>query len=120
MGVLLASERKTIKGKIFLGIVYGLLALGGLTMVYPFAVMLSASVSGPYDYNRHEPILRAFWDDGDRFMRSIATYFPRFPRDVFPDAPEAWGSWISVARDREGVEAFARRHLEPAQTNETI
>lgn len=120
MGVLLASERKTIKGKIFLGIVYGLLALGGLTMVYPFAVMLSASVSGPYDYNRHEPILRAFWDDGDRFMRSIATYFPRFPRDVFPDAPEAWGSWISVARDREGVEAFARRHLEPAQTNETV
>lgn len=89
MGVLLASERKTAKGRFFLALVYGLLALGGLTMVYPFAVMLSASLSGPYDYNRHEPVLRAFWDRNDRFMRSLATYFPRFPREVYPDAPEA-------------------------------
>ncbi len=120
MAVLLASERKTIKGKIFLGLVYGLLALGGLTMVYPFGVMLSASLSGPYDYNRHELVLRSFWNRGDRFMRSIATYFPRFPREVFPNAPEVWGSWISVARDRAGVADFARRHLEPALTNETV
>ncbi len=119
MGVLLASERKTIKGKIFLGIVYGLLALGGLTMVYPFAVMLTASVSGPYDYNRHECVPRALWDRSDRFMRSIATYFPRFPRDLFPKAPENWGSWISVARDTEGVKDFAARHLAPALTNQT-
>ncbi len=120
MAVLLASERKTIRGKIFLGLVYGLLALGGLTMVYPFGVMLSASLSGPYDYNRHELVLRSIWDRGDRFMRSIATYFPRFPREVYPDAPEAWGSWISVARDHAGVADFARRHLEPALTNETV
>lgn len=120
MGVLLASERKTAKGRFFLALVYGLLALGGLTMVYPFAVMLSASLSGPYDYNRHEPVLRAFWDRNDRFMRSLATYFPRFPREVYPDAPEAWGSWLSVARDHAGVAAFAQRHLDPARTNETV
>ena len=40
MGGLLASERRTAKGRIFLAIVYGLLILGGLTMVYPFLVML--------------------------------------------------------------------------------
>ena len=120
MGVLLASERKTVRGKIFLGIVYGLLALGGVTMVYPFAVMLSASVSGPYDYSRHEAVPRALFDRPDRFMRSVATYFPRFPRDVFPDAPEGWGSWISVARDRAGVRAFVDRYLEPARTNRTV
>ncbi len=120
MGVLLASERGTLKGRLFLGLVYGLLALGGVTMVYPFAVMLSASVSGPYDYHRHAPVLRAFWDRDDRFMRSLATYFPRFPRDVYPDAPAAWGSWIAVARDRAGVADFARRHLDPARTNETV
>ncbi len=120
MGVLLASERGTLKGRLFLGLVYGLLALGGVTMVYPFAVMLSASVSGPYDYHRHAPVLRAFWDRDDRFMRSLATYFPRFPREVYPDAPAAWGSWIAVARDRAGVADFARRHLDPARTNETV
>lgn len=120
MGVLLASERRTTRGRIFLGIVYGLLALGGLSMVYPFAVMLAASVSGPYDYNRHDPVVRALWDRDDRFMRSVATYFPRFPRDVFPDAPAGWGSWISVARDRDGVHAFAARHLDPARTNDAV
>lgn len=120
MSVLLASERRTAKGRIFLAFVYGLLALGGLTMVYPFAVMLSASLSGPYDYGRHAPVLRAFWDRDDRFMRSLAAYFPRFPRDVYPDAPADWGSWLSVARDRAGVAAFARRHLDPARTNATV
>ena len=123
MAVLLASERKTTKGRIFLSIVYGLLALGGLTMVYPFLVMLSASFSGPYDYNRHDAVLRSFWDRDDRFMRSLSTYFPRFPADYFPDAPEDWrrtGSWEVVARDREGVRTFAERHLQPALTNADV
>ena len=45
MGVLLPSERKTRKGRFFLAIVYSLLALGGLTMAYPFLVMIAASFS---------------------------------------------------------------------------
>ena len=36
MGVLLASERHTAKGRIFLAFVYSVLTLGGLTMVLPF------------------------------------------------------------------------------------
>ena len=93
MGVLLASERHTAKGRIFLVLVYAVLALGGLTMVLPFLIMLASSISGPYDYNRHSPVVRALWDRNDRFMRSLATYFPRFPREIYPDAPESWGSW---------------------------
>ena len=118
MGVLLPSERNTRKGRFFLTFVYSLLALGGLTMVYPFLVMLAASFSGPYDYHRHSPMVRALWDDSDRFMRSISAYFPRFPREVFPDAPAAWGSWITVARDTDGVRRFADEWMEPARTNE--
>jgi len=123
MSVLLASERQTTKGRIFLAFVYGLLSLGGLTMVYPFLVMLSASLSGSYDYNRHDAVLRSFWDRDDRFMRSVSTYFPRFPGDLFPDAPEAWrrgGSWEVVAGDAAGVHAFAERHLQPALTNAAV
>ena len=117
MGVLLASERQTAKGRIFLAIVYAVLALGGLTMVLPFLIMLASSISGPYDYNRHAPVVRAIWDRDDRFMRSLATYFPRFPREIYPDAPESWGSWTTVARDTDGIAAFAAQHLEPAWTN---
>ncbi len=117
MGVLLASERHTAKGRIFLAIVYAVLALGGLTMVLPFLIMLASSISGPYDYNRHSPVVRALWDRNDRFMRSLATYFPRFPREIYPDAPESWGSWATVARDADGIAAFAAQHLEPAWTN---
>ena len=117
MGVLLASERHTAKGRIFLAIVYAVLALGGLTMVLPFLIMLASSLSGPYDYNRHSPVVRALWDRNDRFMRSLATYFPRFPREIYPDAPESWSSWATVARDADGIAAFAAQHLEPAWTN---
>ena len=107
-----------------------MLTLGGLTMVLPFLIMLASSISGPYDYNRHSPVVRALWDRDDRFMRSLATYFPRFPREIYPDAPESWGSWSTVpaewgswstvARDTRGVAAFAARHLDPAWTNDSV
>ncbi len=120
MGVLLASERGTAKGRMFLAAIYAVLTLGGVTMVLPFMVMLSSSFSGPYDYDRHTPYVKAFFDRNDRFMRSLSTYFPRFPRDIYPDAPESWTSWMSVARDAAGVDAFAARHLEPAVQNAAI
>ena len=120
MAVLLASERGTAKGRIFLALVYSVLTLGGITMVLPFLVMLAASFSNGYDYSRHTPYVKAAFDRSDRFMRSISTYFPRFPRDVFPDAPENWGTWASVARDAEGVTRFAAKYLDPAINDGTL
>ena len=120
MGVLLASERGTAKGRIFLALVYACLTLGGITMVLPFMVMLAASFSGTYDYGRHTPYVKALFDRNDRFMRSLATYFPRFPRELYPDAPASWGSWLSVAQDAKGVDDFAARYLEPALSDATL
>ena len=111
MAVILTVERKTAKARIFLALVYAVLSLGGLTMVWPFLVMLAASLTGPYDYYRYSPVVRAFWDRSDRFMRYVAACYPRFPAEVFPEAPAHWGSWIVVARDREGGRRFADRHL---------
>ena len=113
MAALLPAERGTWKGRLFLGAVYALLALGGVTMVLPFMVMVASSFSSNYDYARHAPVLRALWNRNDRFMRSIATYFPRFPRDVFPEAPERWTTWQSVAQDKAGVDRFADAILDP-------
>ncbi|MCR4958388.1 MAG: hypothetical protein K6B13_07270 [Prevotella sp.] len=46
-------------------------------------------------------------------MRSIATCFARFPHDVFPEAPESWTTWQSVAQDKAGVDRFADAILDP-------
>ena len=113
MAVILQSERKTPKARLFLALVYTVLILGAVTMIYPFAVMLSASISSGYDYQRHSPVVIGFFDRNDRFMRSIATYFKTFPRELYPDAPKSWTNWPQVAKDREGVKAFAERELAP-------
>lgn len=111
--VILPTERKTLKAGIFLGAIYMLLILGGLTMVMPFLMMITSSFTGPYDYYRHDVIPHSLWNRADRFMLSISTVFKRFPREYFPDAPASWGAWSSVARDAEGVQKFAEKHLDP-------
>ena len=113
MSILLTPERKTARGRFFLVFVYSLLVLGGITMVYPFLVMLSAGFSNSFDYHRHSPYVKAVFDRNDRFVRSLANYFPRFPREIFPEAPESWGSWITLARDTEGINRFASSLLDP-------
>ena len=117
MGVILPSERKTLKARIFLALVYSVLALGAATMVYPFAVMIAASMSSSYDYQRHSPVLRAFVSPADRYMRFVAGIFRTFPREVFPEAPANWTAWEEVAKDREGVEKLFRRRGEAAKDN---
>jgi len=111
MAVLLTVERKTAKARVFLALVYAVLSLGGITMVWPFLVMFASSLTGPYDYYRFSPVVRALWDRGDRFMRYVATCYPRFPTNVYPDAPPHWGSWLIVARERDSCRAFAEAQL---------
>ena len=118
MSVILKSERRTPKAIAIVACIYLLLALGAVTMVYPFAVMISASFSSAYDYSRHSPAVDALFDRDDRFMRSIAMRFKTFPRDVYPDAPKQWTSWSQVAKDRSGIREFARRELAPLENPE--
>ena len=118
MGVILESERRGWKARGFLFLIYALLTLGALTMVYPFAVMLTASCSSSYDYARHSPVLDALFDRSDRFMRSIALRFRVFPRALYPEAPENWTSWESVAKERGAVRNFATKELAKYATPE--
>ncbi|MDD2598314.1 MAG: carbohydrate ABC transporter permease [Kiritimatiellae bacterium] len=111
MPVILPAERKSTKARLFLALIYAVLTIGGLTMVWPFLVMLSASFTSAYDYHRYSPVVRAFWDRPDRFMRHISSCFERFPLEFYPDAPEQWGSWIVVSRDEAGCRAFAAGQL---------
>lgn len=111
MAVILTVERRSLKARLFLALIYAILTLGGITMVWPFLVMLAASLTGPYDYYRFSPMVRAVWDRNDRYMRYVASCFPRFPETVFPDAPSAWVSWTVVSRDEARSRAFAADQL---------
>ncbi len=113
MAIILNSERKTLKAKLFISLIYLALSLGAVTMVYPFAVMLASSFSSSYDYNRHSPVIIGLFDRSDRFMRSISMRFKTFPRDVYPNAPAHWTNWSRVAEDHDGVKRFAAEHLAP-------
>ncbi|MEI7948305.1 MAG: hypothetical protein WCJ02_16505, partial [bacterium] len=96
MGVILTVEQKTWKARVFLALIYLLLSIGGVTMLIPFLVMVASSLTGPYDYYRFSPVVRALWNRQDRFVRHVATCYPRFPSTVYPDAPQHWGSWVAV------------------------
>ena len=88
--IILESERKSWKARIAIALVYSCLVLGAVTMVYPFAIMISSSLSSNYDYQRHDVAVKGFFSRSDRFMRLLALYFKSFPRGVFPEAPAGW------------------------------
>ncbi len=119
MGVILTVEQKTWKARVFLALIYLMLSIGGVTMLLPFLIMVASSLTGPYDYYRFSPVVRALWSRQDRFVRSVAMCYPRFPSTVYPDAPQHWGSWVAVARDVEGAHQFAQEQLDAMDNPQT-
>ena len=97
--LLLPTERKRFGARALLGAIYLFLIVGAVTMVWPFLMMLSGSLAGRFDYDDHSPVLRSVWTPEGRFLRVLSSFHPTFPRDVFPDAPPAWGAWGTVAAD---------------------
>lgn len=120
MAVLLPIERRSGKARLLLALVYAILILGGVTMVWPFLIMVVGAFCGPYDYYRYRPVLNCLWNEQDRFMRVICAQQNTFPRDIYPDAPLAWGSWIPISRDPEGVATFTKPWLEGLRDPQTL
>ncbi len=110
--IILPVERKTWRARIVLSILYLFLSLGAITMVWPFLMMISGSVAGRFDYHRYSPVVRALWDEDDRFMRVLASFHARFPNDVFPEAPAQWGSWSALAEKETDIATFTRPWIE--------
>ncbi len=120
MPVILKVERKSAGARFFLAAVYAALIMGGITMVWPFLVMLSASFTGSYDYHRYSPVVRALWSRPDRYMRYLSGCFERFPVELFPRAPRQWGSWMVVSRDEAGCRDFVAGELAQADDPATL
>lgn len=111
-------DRKTPKGRVVVTGIYLALIVGGMTMVYPFLVMLTGSVSNGFDYDRRDPMPRYAWSVEDRFMHMLCAYFPpahraslRQVRAYFPDLPVDWTIWSQIGDDRKNSDAWAAKQL---------
>ncbi|MEG2725097.1 MAG: hypothetical protein RR982_04520, partial [Kiritimatiellia bacterium] len=109
--VILPVERRTFRARLILGTLYLLLAIGAMTMVWPFLIMVTGSMTNRFDYHRYSPVLRSLWNDEDRLMRVLASYHASFPQEIFPEAPSHWNHWTAIARDPVAVKRFAEPWL---------
>jgi multiple sugar transport system permease protein len=111
MSIISVSDYKSWKGRVAIYTIYTLLVLGSVTMVFPFAIMATGSVSTPYDYDRRSPVPRFVVNQGDRFMRVLCGFFPpshrgsvRQLRSFFPTLPEDWSSWSQIGDTQDTTE----------------
>ena len=113
MPIILQTERRSIKSRLVIASIYLLLGLGGVTMVYPFLITVSSSLTGNFEYNRFLPCPRSLYDRADRFVRSLENYFGTSgPTSiVFKDKPVSWASWTSVGDSLTLVPVFASPYL---------
>lgn len=119
MPILSPTDRKTPTGRLVVAGIYLLLALGGLTMVYPFLITLTGSTAMPFDFERRSPLPRYMWSREDRFLRTLCTFFPpahrvslRQLRAYFPDLPPRWGTWSQMGDDTAASDTWARTQLD--------
>ena len=94
--------------------VYALLSLGAVTMIYPFGMMLTASISSRYDYEKYDFLPRFVGNEKKQFAKFLfekygEAYFSIFASTYGLDAAHA--SWRIVAfdagfMDQEPAEAF--------------
>ncbi len=112
MSIILPCERRALKSRVLVTTMYVLLALGAATMIYPFLITVSSSLTNRFEYNRFRAWPRSFGDRSERFVRSIVAYFFESPTTlVFPERSPTWASWISVGENPALVQEFAAPYL---------
>ena len=68
--------------RLLIALLYTALALGAVTMVYPFVVMLGTSVTSPVDHDEFRPVPAYVWDDRWLYRKYVELKYnediPRF------------------------------------------
>ncbi len=127
MSIINAAEQKSFKGRIAVTTIYTLLILGSLTMIFPFAIMATGSISNSFDYDRRSPFPRFLVSRPDRFLRVLCNYFPpshrgsiRQLRSFFPSLPSDWQSWSQIGDERRQGDAWATAVLAELDDPDTL
>lgn len=127
MALLPLVGRTTFKARVFIILVYTVLILLGTTMVVPFLITVTGSLSNDFDYERFWPVPRYFWSQNDRFVKCLVPYFNGY-RDwkkqmqaAAAAMPDFWNSWSLAGSDVSMVDKFAESYLsEYKQSPQTI
>lgn len=123
MSLLPVVGRKAVKSRVFVFFVYSALILLGSTMVVPFLITVTGSVSNNFDYDRFWPVPRFFWSQKDRFVKCMVPYFNAYRgwqkqmTCAAPATPNYWNNWSMIGRDVKGVDQFAGYYLSSFQEN---
>ena len=72
--------RKAWSVRIITALLYFVLTTGGVTMLYPFLLMIATSMTDQVDYNEYRLIPRYFTQDEARFQKFIAEKYARAKR----------------------------------------
>ena len=114
MPIILATDRHSLWIRALIAAMYLALIIGGVTMIYPFMITVTSSLSGPMDYYRYSALPRSLYSREDRFVRVLSGYMRDVPEVFFRNRPTHWTNWISIGDDYEGIDAFAREYLRVA------
>ena len=116
--------RKSFTNRAFIAGVYTALSIMGVTMVTPFLITLTGSVTNDFDYDRFWPLPRSAWSRPDRFVKGLVYFFNGYRgwaeqmRASIPGMPEHWSGWSGIGRDLANVDSLAAPHL--ATTPDTL
>ncbi len=61
--------------KVIIALIYFVLIIGGITMVYPFLIMVSGSFKGPVDINNYSVIPRYFFNKKVLFRKYLESKY---------------------------------------------
>jgi len=113
--------KKTLRGRLAVVTIYALLSLMGVTMVVPFLITVSGSMTNDFDYDRFHPVPRYLWSKSDRFAKGLVFFFnvyhdwPEQMRARFRTLPEHWSTWANAGQDDDGVQALVAPYLHPSE-----
>jgi len=107
--------RRSLKMRLIIGVIYLLLALGSITMVYPFLMTLNGAVCNDWDYTRHSLFPRYFADAKERYMKFLAEKYLARDFILFQTAYTVPNEWTSFEIIRFDTNRYA--HLPLAQVS---
>ncbi len=99
-------------------VIYATLSILGLTMIVPFMMTITSSLSDNYDFQEFRPVPRYLHSQPDRFNKCLVAYFNLYAgwqnqlAANFPDIPTSWSGWFTIGHDTEQGDALARRYLD--------
>ena len=120
MPILSHMSRRSIPHRLMVAAIYTLLSVFGVTMIIPFMMTVTSSLSNAYDYEDFRPVPRYFYSQNDRFVKGLVEYFNTYKEFEaqmaanFHSVPAEWsapGGWPLMGRDPSLVDAMARPYL---------